>query len=102
MYANVHCPEGTYKLPESAFFSSCAEVNRSCASFAGQMCVCQPCRVLPNHPVEIYAVGAGAVSQSEPCKKMHTCSSVQQHQRFAYRMVRAPLDFFWALSQWHC
>ena len=89
MYANVHCPKGTYKLPESAFFGSCAELNRSCSAAAGHPCVCQPCRVLPSHPVEIYAVGAGAVNVSEPCKKMHTCSSVRQRQRFAYRLVRS-------------
>ena len=90
MYANVHCPKGTYKLPEADFYTSCAPFNRSCWAAAGHPCVCQPCRVLPPHPIEIYAVGLGAVSQGEPCKKMHTCSSVRQRQRFSYRMVRGP------------
>ena len=87
LYANIHCPEGTYKLPEVDFVSSCAEQNRSCSA-AGQLCVCRPCRVLPPHPIEVFAIGHGAVNASEPCKKMHTCSSVRQRQTFSYRLVR--------------
>jgi len=87
LYANIHCPEGTYKLPEADFGSSCADQNHTCDT-NGQLCVCRPCRVLPPYPVEIYAVGRGALNASEPCKKMHTCSSVRQRQTFSYRLVR--------------
>ena len=57
IYSNIHCPDGTYKLPEADFFNSCAQVNRSCNA-QGQMCVCKPCRVLPSHSIEVRTLPA--------------------------------------------